>query len=93
MDAVPSKINHPAPTSAKTESTASVATPKGSSAQNDLYKRLDQAGPFAFQMSGALEKEAFMKMRSVINEHVMLEFKDMKERLMAKRLEAYKKQN
>jgi hypothetical protein len=42
-------------------------------------------------MSGALEKEAFMKLRGVINEHVMHEFKDTKERLMAKRLDAHKK--
>lgn len=34
-----------------------------------------------------------MKLRGVINEHVMHEFKDTKERLMAKRLDAHKKQN
>ena len=45
------------------------------------------------QMSGALEKEAFMRMRLVINEHVMNEFKDVKEELMHKRLEAYKAKN
>ena len=44
-------------------------------------------------MSGALEKEAFMRMRMVINEHVMKEFKDVKEQLMQKRLDAYKAKN
>lgn len=44
-------------------------------------------------MSGALEKEAFMRLRTLVNQHVMLEFKEKKEELMNKRIEAYKQRN
>jgi hypothetical protein len=44
-------------------------------------------------MNGAPEKEAFMRLRAVVNRHVMLEFKAKKEEFMAKRLEAYKQRN
>jgi hypothetical protein len=88
LDRVPSSSNKDAP-----DTVRSADKKSDSEEQSALFKELDKAGPYARQMNGALETEAFMVMRMVINKHVMLEFKEKKEELMEKRLAAYKEKN
>jgi hypothetical protein len=55
-----------------------------------LFRKLDDAGPFALTTNGTLEKEAFMHFRHVVNQHVMLEFQEIKEKIFQQRIEALK---
>jgi len=61
--------------------------------KDDLYKELDQSGPYKRTNSGTLEREAMVVLKKIITKHTCINFRLRKEELMKKRLKAFKKQN
>lgn len=57
--------------------------------KDTILKRLDKEGPFERDAYGILTKEAFLHLRRILSEQVLIEFKDKKEELMNQRLAAF----
>ena len=60
------------------------------SEKEKLFKMVDQSGPFEKTPQGSLDPESFVRLRILLNNHCLNEFKPIKEDLLAKRVAAFK---
>ena len=82
------KIKRPDGAPAKSSGSAAAITTQID--KDAIYKELDEIGPFNKTMTGALEPESFVKLRSVIGKHAYLTFVPRKDQMMKERLEHLK---
>ena len=68
-------------------------TSSGEGTLSEMFEKLDQAGSFERELNGSLTKDAFMKLRKMVMQHVSSEFKPIKEDLMQQRLDFFKKKD
>ena len=57
---------------------------------DDLFKDLDQGGPWVCTGHGTLDLDSMVRFKKIVGKHTYLAYRDRKEEVMQERLEHYK---